>query len=131
MTGSSSNGDYIEGVVCKEEEIKDNEMKVCDLGGEDGGKVLLIKQEGELHAIGNKCTHYGAPLNTGALGKGRVRCPWHGACFNIKTGDIEDFPGLDSLPCYKVRTSSFRFHFNSGFITFIIFYVVIFICSTA
>lgn len=28
---------------------------------------------------------------------GRVVCPWHGACFNVKSGDIEDAPGLDSL----------------------------------
>lgn len=34
---------------------------------------------------------------------GRVRCPWHGACFNVVTGDIEDFPGQDSIPCYKVN----------------------------
>ncbi|XP_076681284.1 apoptosis-inducing factor 3 isoform X2 [Andrena cerasifolii] len=94
--------DYIDDVVCKETEIKENEMKLLPLG-KDGAKVLLIKQEGELHAIGTKCTHYGALLHTGALGKGRVRCPWHGACFNIKTGDIEDYPGLDSLPCYKVN----------------------------
>jgi len=39
----------------------------------------------------------------GALCKGRVRCPWHGACFNLATGDIEDFPGLDSLQPYEVR----------------------------
>lgn len=39
---------------------------------------------------------------TGALMGNRVRCPWHGACFNITTGDIEEFPGLDSLPTYKV-----------------------------
>ena len=32
-----------------------------------------------------------------------MRCPWHGACFNIKTGDIEDFPGLDSLNSYDVK----------------------------
>lgn len=75
-------------------------MKLLPLG--EDGKILLIKQKGELHALGTKCTHYGALLNTGALGDGRVRCPWHGACFNIKTGDIEDYPGLDSLPCYKV-----------------------------
>jgi len=92
--------DFIEGIVCKESDIKENEMKQYDLG--DSGKILLIKQNGQLSAIGTKCTHYGAPLSTGALGDGRVRCPWHGACFNIKNGDIEDFPGLDSLPCYKV-----------------------------
>ncbi|XP_011880093.1 PREDICTED: apoptosis-inducing factor 3 isoform X2 [Vollenhovia emeryi] len=99
---STEQQDYVEGVVCKQEDINENEMKLLPLG-EDGRKILLVRQKGELHAIGTKCTHYGALLHTGALGEGRVRCPWHGACFNIKTGDIEDYPGLDSLPCYKVR----------------------------
>lgn len=96
--------EIVEGVVCKEEDINENEMKLLPLG--DEGKILLIKQKGELHAIGTKCTHYGALLHTGALGEGRVRCPWHGACFNIKNGDIEDYPGLDSLPCYKVTVDN-------------------------
>ncbi|KRT81669.1 hypothetical protein AMK59_6057, partial [Oryctes borbonicus] len=82
---------YVEEIVCKADEIGENEMKSLDLGEE--GKILLIKQNGKLSAIGAKCTHSGAPLVTGALGNGRVRCPWHGACFNITTGDIEDFPG--------------------------------------
>lgn len=40
---------------------------------------------------------------SGVLTNGRVRCPWHGACFNVATGDIEDFPGLDSLPKFQVK----------------------------
>ena len=40
---------------------------------------------------------------SGVMCNGRVRCPWHGACFNVKTGDIEEFPGLDSVPTYKVK----------------------------
>nr|XP_044631344.1 apoptosis-inducing factor 3 isoform X4 [Equus asinus] len=39
----------------------------------------------------------------GVLSRGRVRCPWHGACFNISTGDLEDFPGLDSLHKFQVK----------------------------
>ncbi|KAK6641532.1 hypothetical protein RUM44_013244 [Polyplax serrata] len=100
------NSDYIEEVVCRENEIEENGMKVVDVGGEDGGKVLLVKQKGKISAIGTKCTHYGAPLVSGHLGDGRVRCQWHGACFNVTTGDIEDFPGLDSLPCYEVKISN-------------------------
>ncbi|XP_044763702.1 apoptosis-inducing factor 3-like isoform X2 [Coccinella septempunctata] len=92
--------EYIEDIVCCESEIHENEMKVFDL--KDAGKVLLVRQRGKIHALGTKCTHYGAPLVNGALGDGRVRCQWHGACFNIETGDIEDFPGLDSLPCHQV-----------------------------
>lgn len=41
--------------------------------------------------------------NPGALVGERVRCPFHGASFNVKTGDIEEYPGLDCLPCYKVK----------------------------
>ncbi|XP_058454692.1 apoptosis-inducing factor 3 isoform X2 [Malaya genurostris] len=92
--------EYIEEFVCGENDVAENDMKSFDLGD---GKVLVVKQNGKFFAIGNKCSHYGALLNTGALGKGRVRCPWHGACFNIETGDIEDFPGQDSLPCYNVK----------------------------
>ncbi|KAJ8312313.1 hypothetical protein KUTeg_009686 [Tegillarca granosa] len=86
-------------------------MKEVDIGDQ---KALLIKDGGLFYAVGGKCTHYGAPLSKGTILKlyitwlhksaycnGRVRCPWHGACFDVKTGDIEDFPGLDSLPCYK------------------------------
>lgn len=76
-------------------------MKQYEL--EPDAKILLVKQKGKLSAIGTKCSHYGALLSTGALGQGRVRCPWHGACFNIETGDIEDFPGLDSIPCFHVH----------------------------
>ncbi|XP_069966083.1 apoptosis-inducing factor 3 isoform X4 [Bactrocera oleae] len=90
--------------VCNIEDLQENEMKQFNFDADT--KVLVIKQDGQITAIGNKCTHYGAPLHTGALGQGRVRCPWHGATFNTRTGDIEDFPGLDSLPCFMVRVEN-------------------------
>ena len=67
---------------------------------------LVARQNGQLYAVGNKCTHYGANLVNGALGQGVVTCPWHGACFSLQTGDIEDFPGLDSLPKYDVQVEN-------------------------
>lgn len=93
--------DYVEKIVCDENEIGENEMKQFEIN--DESKVLVVKQNGVISAIGTKCSHYGALLSTGALSDGRIRCPWHGACFNIQNGDIEDFPGLDSIPCYKVN----------------------------
>ncbi|XP_031621817.1 apoptosis-inducing factor 3 isoform X2 [Contarinia nasturtii] len=92
--------DYVEKIVCEENDIGENEMKQFEI--DDGSKVLVVKQNGVISAIGTKCSHYGALLSTGALSEGRIRCPWHGACFNIHTGDIEDFPGQDPIPCYKV-----------------------------
>lgn len=91
----------IEKVVCGENDLQDGDMQEFDIGQE--GKVLLVKENGVISALGTKCTHYGAPLIKGVLSNGQLRCPWHGACFNSVTGDIEDFPGLDSLPCYSVN----------------------------
>ncbi|XP_064582900.1 apoptosis-inducing factor 3 isoform X2 [Zonotrichia leucophrys gambelii] len=92
--------DVVEASVCHVKDLENGQMREVDLGC---GKALLIKESGEFHAVGHKCPHYGAPLVKGVLSKGRVRCPWHGACFNIGTGDIEDFPGLDSLPRFQVK----------------------------
>lgn len=88
-------------MACNESDFEDNEMKEIDMG--DDKKVLLIKQQGKFSALGSKCSHYGAKLIDGALGDGRIRCPLHGACFNIETGDIEEYPGLDSIPCFQVE----------------------------
>ncbi|XP_062568726.1 apoptosis-inducing factor 3-like isoform X2 [Saccostrea cucullata] len=92
--------DTVSAVVCRESDLKDGEMKEFDLGD---GKVLVVREGPEFHALGSKCTHYGAPLINGSHCNGRVRCPWHGACFSVKTGDIEDFPGLDSIPKFKTE----------------------------
>ncbi|XP_027239416.2 apoptosis-inducing factor 3 isoform X2 [Penaeus vannamei] len=95
-----SSGNMMEAVVCREDELPEEGMKSFDV---EGGQVLVVRHKGKLSAIGSKCSHYGAPLEKGALCEGRVRCPWHGACFSLETGDIEDFPGLDSIPKYDVE----------------------------
>ncbi|XP_041349641.1 apoptosis-inducing factor 3-like [Gigantopelta aegis] len=93
----------VEYVVCDAEELKDGEMKEVEVGSR---KALLVREGGNYYAVGPKCSHFGAPLASGVLCNGRVRCPWHGACFNIKTGDIEDFPGLDSIPKFDVSVKN-------------------------
>lgn len=93
--------------LCKESEMKDGEMREFVI---EGSSILLVKSNGTFSAVGNKCSHYGAPLSKGFLAGDRVRCPWHGACFNVKTGDIEEYPGLDSLPCFKVTVENGSVH---------------------
>lgn len=102
QSNNSSVGEVVEGVICQEDELPEEGMKSFELNGE---KVLVVHHRGQLSAIGSKCSHYGAPLEKGALCEGRVRCPWHGACFNVATGDIEDFPGLDSIPKYDIEVA--------------------------
>jgi len=98
---SAGNSNVVEKFVCNVSEMKDGEMKEVEFD-EGMGKALLVRSEGEFSAIGPKCTHFGAPLIKGTLYKNTVRCPWHGACFNVKTGDIEDYPGLDCVPKHEV-----------------------------
>ncbi|KAF8416501.1 hypothetical protein EV426DRAFT_685898 [Tirmania nivea] len=75
-----------------------------EVDGIEGGKVLLLKINGNLRALNPRCTHYGAPLVKGVVtGDGRITCPWHGACFHINTGDIENAPALDHLNSFPVQ----------------------------
>ncbi len=84
-------------VVCKLDDLEVGKMKEVKLQPGDRPCVLVREDDGRVRALSGKCTHYGAPLAKGSYSDGKVRCPWHGACFNAATGDIEDFPGLDSL----------------------------------
>lgn len=50
---------------------------------------------------------FGAPLIKGVIaGDGRITCPWHGACFNTNTGDIENAPALDPLTTFPVSAKN-------------------------
>ncbi|KAI1646269.1 uncharacterized protein F4817DRAFT_316997 [Daldinia loculata] len=83
--------------------LQPGDKQEVEVEGVEGGKVLLLNAAGKIQAMGPKCTHYGAPLVKGVLTKGgRLTCPWHGACFNGQTGDIENAPALDALPVFKV-----------------------------
>jgi len=64
--------------------------------------IVLARVEGEYHAVYGKCTHYGAPLETGLLNGCRLICPWHHACFDVRDGKHLEAPGLDGLQSYKV-----------------------------
>ena len=67
-------------------------------------KVLLSRVKGQYYATSHLCTHYKAQLSKGTLSQdGRVMCPWHGACFRVQSGDIEDAPGLDPLAKFQVK----------------------------
>ncbi|KAL1990401.1 hypothetical protein VTN49DRAFT_6240 [Thermomyces lanuginosus] len=72
--------------------------------GVENGKVLVVHGDNNnFHAISPRCTHYGAPLKLGVVAPGgRITCPWHGACFNITTGEIEDAPAPNALHTFPV-----------------------------
>jgi NADPH-dependent 2,4-dienoyl-CoA reductase/sulfur reductase-like enzyme/nitrite reductase/ring-hydroxylating ferredoxin subunit len=65
--------------------------------------VLLARVGDEFFAIGATCSHYGGPLADGVITDGTVRCPWHHACFNLRTGEALRSPALSPVACYTVE----------------------------
>jgi apoptosis-inducing factor 3 len=73
------------------------------LGQVAGDAVLLARRGQELFAIGAECTHYHGPLAEGVLVEDTVRCPWHHACFSLRTGEALRAPALNPVSCWRVE----------------------------
>jgi NADPH-dependent 2,4-dienoyl-CoA reductase/sulfur reductase-like enzyme/nitrite reductase/ring-hydroxylating ferredoxin subunit len=73
------------------------------LGHAAGEAVLVARRGQEVLAIGAECTHYHGPLAEGVLVEDTVRCPWHHACFSLRSGEALRAPALNPVPCWRVE----------------------------
>ena len=73
------------------------------LGHAQGEPVVLARRSQEVFAVGAACTHYGGPLAEGLLVDDTVRCPWHHACFSLRTGEAVAAPAFNPVSCWRTE----------------------------
>jgi apoptosis-inducing factor 3 len=81
-------------------ELADGGKLVGHFGGEE---VLLLRRGTEIFAVGAHCTHYHGPLADGLAVDDTIRCPWHHACFDLRTGEALRAPALRPVVCWSVE----------------------------
>ncbi|MBR1126011.1 FAD-dependent oxidoreductase [Bradyrhizobium lablabi] len=70
--------------------------------------VLLVRSGADIFAVDAHCTHYHGPLAEGLVDGETVRCPWHHACFDLRTGEATRAPAFASLAVWKVERDGER-----------------------
>src|SRR5712691_2880128 len=96
---SKANGiDLSQGIPL--DQLADGGMLVGQVDGKD---VLLVRSGSEVFAISPHCTHYQGPLAEGLVVGKTVRCPWHHACFDLRTGEALRAPALSPITGWDVE----------------------------
>ena len=91
--------------VCDTADLLDGWPKAFTVEGES---VLVISRAGRIHAMLNRCTHRGAPLNEGELVGDCIECPWHDSRFRLEDGMIEQGPASRPQPVLQTRVEGTR-----------------------
>ncbi len=93
--------------VAKVRDVPQGTMKHVQVKGQD---VLLLNHEGRYYALSNACTHVGFPLHHGLFYDGLLTCAYHGAQFDVTTGNVVGPPARADLTRYDVEVRDEEVH---------------------
>jgi nitrite reductase/ring-hydroxylating ferredoxin subunit/uncharacterized membrane protein len=65
--------------------------------------VVILRHQGQICALAERCAHQGGPLSEGELRDGTITCPWHGSTFRVADGSLVHGPSTFDQPCYETR----------------------------
>jgi NADPH-dependent 2,4-dienoyl-CoA reductase/sulfur reductase-like enzyme/nitrite reductase/ring-hydroxylating ferredoxin subunit len=85
--------------------LTDGGMILGHVGDEE---VVLARSGADVFAVRAHCSHYRGPLVKGLVVGDTVRCPWHHACFSLRTGEALRAPALDPIACWRVERDGER-----------------------
>lgn len=86
--------------VADEDDLEDDEPT---LGRAGETEVVLVRQDGVVRALANRCSHRAGPLSDGEIDGGTITCPWHGSVFTVVDGSVVRGPATAPQPAYEVR----------------------------
>jgi NADPH-dependent 2,4-dienoyl-CoA reductase/sulfur reductase-like enzyme/nitrite reductase/ring-hydroxylating ferredoxin subunit len=72
-------------------------------GHVSGQDAILVRQKDDYFILGAFCSHYHAPIQDGLVVDNEIRCPWHHARFDLKTGAAICAPAFDALRAWRVE----------------------------
>jgi 3-phenylpropionate/trans-cinnamate dioxygenase ferredoxin component len=85
--------------VAKIADLKPGSSKAVEVNGR---AIALFNVKGDYYAVDDVCSHMGAPLAHGFLAGKSVTCEWHGASFDLETGEALNAPARGDIKAYKV-----------------------------
>lgn len=97
--------------VCDSDELEDGGSTTLFVDGETVAVFLL---DDEFYAVSDICTHAGASLSEGGVRDGTLRCPRHGAPFDLRTGEALGYPAIEDLRTYKTKVEDGTVYINVG-----------------
>lgn len=73
----------------------------------DGQEIVVVRQNGRVYAMPDRCTHAKYPLQDGELLDGKIRCVHHGATFDLATGR-PTMPAVKKLQLFDAQIEDGR-----------------------
>ncbi|MBN1479053.1 non-heme iron oxygenase ferredoxin subunit [candidate division KSB1 bacterium] len=86
--------------VCEYKKLADGSMRTVST---KHGNIVVVREGDNIYALANECTHEEFPLSEGWIEDGCIHCAFHGAKFDLKTGEALSLPAYENIVTYPVR----------------------------